>query len=386
MDAIVLDAHLRTGVAGVRALGRSGLRLGVAGSGRLAAGLRSRYAAAAARLPPSDGVQADFARGFAALRAEWGPAPVYAASDATLLALLAIERESDGALTLPYASPESVLLLHDKRRLPELARAAGLASVPSSFEGRIREIDPEKVPFPCVVKAASAPPEESDAASLDRSHLAGSPAELRAELDGADPDLPVVVQPQLAGPLMAVSVVLDRDGRVVARFQQRALRTWPRQAGSSSVAVGVEAQDDLVERSARVLREAGFWGLAELQFIDTSEGPRLIDVNPRFYGSMPLAVASGANLPAAWHAVVVGDAPPSPGPYRVGVVFRWLEADVVAVLRGSHRCLGAGVHGPRVGAMWSTDDPLPGVLLALDAAGTRGSRVLRRRVTRRRSP
>ena len=51
----------------------------------------------------------------------------------------------------------------------------------------------------------------------------------------------------------------------------------------------------------------GFGGLAQLQFVQAPGGaPALIDVNPRFYGSLPLALACGVNLPDAWHALVSG--------------------------------------------------------------------------------
>jgi len=41
-------------------------------------------------------------------------------------------------------------------------------------------------------------------------------------------------------------------------------------------------------------RQAGYWGLVDLQFLDTASGPLLIEVNPRFYGSLALALAMAA--------------------------------------------------------------------------------------------
>ncbi len=48
----------------------------------------------------------------------------------------------------------------------------------------------------------------------------------------------------------------------------------------------------------------GISGLAQLGFIDSRDGPLLIDVNLRCYTSAPLALACGLNLPGTWHAVV----------------------------------------------------------------------------------
>jgi predicted ATP-grasp superfamily ATP-dependent carboligase len=109
----------------------------------------------------------------------------------------------------------------------------------------------------------------------------------------------------------------------------------------------------------------------------------LIDVNPRFYGSLPLALASGVNLPAIWHAAVGDGAGPAPGDYRVGVHYRWLRADVAAARDGAPRSLMRVAPRPRVGAVWAADDPLPSVV---STAGTVGKAARRRLGDRLRRP
>ena len=188
-------------------------------------------------------------------------------------------------------------------------------------------------------------------------------------------DEPLVVQERLSSDLISVGIVVDRDGAVAARFQHRASRTWPADAGSSALAVSVAPDDDLVARSAALLHAAGYWGLAELEFVERRGRPTLIDVNPRFYGCMPLPLACRVNLPAAWHAIATGEQAPAPRDYPVGVTYRWLKADVNAALRGNPRRLLCRSPSPRAGAMWAADDPLPGAVLAI---GRRGERALAR--------
>jgi hypothetical protein len=144
-----------------------------------------------------------------------------------------------------------------------------------------------------------------------------------------------VIQELAVGPLVGLALVLDRDGSVVAKFQQVALRLWPVDAGGSTVAVSVAPDPDLVERAARLLSLAGHWGLAQMQFLTTARGTAIIDVNARYYGSMPLATACGVNLAAAWHAVALGETPPRPATYELGVTYRWLEGDIKGILNGS---------------------------------------------------
>jgi len=148
-------------------------------------------------------------------------------------------------------------------------------------------------------------------------------------------------------------------------------RTWPAAAGTSSRAVTVAPDEGLIARAAGLLAGTGYAGLAQLQFLDVNGVAALIDVNPRFYGSLPLALAAGVNLPAAWHAVASDTPPPVPGPYRVGVTYRWVGADLMAARHETVRPLLRRAQRPRAGAVWSSDDPVPSALLVAEAVWSR---------------
>jgi len=67
---------------------------------------------------------------------------------------------------------------------------------------------------------------------------------------------------------------------------------------------------------------AGYEGIFQVQFA----GEMVLDVNPRIYGSLPLAVAAGANLPSLWARLVSGESI-RPVRGRPGAFYRWLEGD-----------------------------------------------------------
>ena len=90
---------------------------------------------------------------------------------------------------------------------------------------------------------------------------------------------------------------------------------------------------------------------------------------------MPLALASGVNLPAQWHAAALDAPSPGPAPYRVGTEFRWLEADVIAALR-REAAPAAGTTGATVGAVWNRADPVPAAIAAAEAGVVRFARRL----------
>lgn len=370
MDAIVTDVHLRSAVAGVRALAAK-RRVMAVGPTWSAPGLWSRRVAARAVAPDLLEDRAGFAAAVAGHAREHGPLVVYPGWEGAVDAILDASPPMPPEVIWPYASRAALDLVRDKRRLASLAENAGLRAPRTLLEGTAGELVGSPLPHRCIVKAAE------PGGAVEQTDCVESEDELRALLRRLPREQPLLLQERLEGPLTALALVLARDGTAVARFQQRARRTWPLGAGPSSLAVSVAPDEDLVARAAGMLAGVGYWGLAQLQFIDDPEGPALIDVNVRFYGSLPLALACGVDLPGAWHAVTVGDALPAPGPYREGVTYRWLEADISAALQGqpSSDALLRRSPKPRVGAMWSLDDPIPSVLL--------GGRAVTDRVRRR---
>jgi len=380
-DALVTDAHERSAVAALRGLGRAALRPAALGPERFAPGLWSRYVVE--RHMAADAV-ADpkvFADAVGDLARNRGPFVVYPCQEESIDALLDVRDLLPREVVLPYPEGAAVRTVRDKRLLPELAAQAGLSTPARVAEGSAAEAAGVTGDGAYVVK----PMFKSTA--LERAHVVNGAARLNALLAGLPPDELVVVERRSLGPLASVSLVIDRDGGVVARFQQEARRTWPTDAGGSTLAVSVVPDEALALRLGGMLAEVGFWGLAQVQFIATSDGPELIDLNPRFYGSMALALAAGVNLPAIWHAVATGAPLPTPAAYRVGVTYRWLEGELFAALHGRPGLALRRAPAPRVGPMWASDDPLPAAMLAVRSVlgwVTRQASRLADRATRRR--
>ena len=103
-----------------------------------------------------------------------------------------------------------------------------------------------------------------------------------------------IVQEQLDGRLAAVSLVAGPDG-IVSIAQQIAVHAWPRPVGVTARGRSVRVDPQLRRAIEDLLDALGWEGLAQLQFLVPADGrPRLIDFNPRLYGSLPLAIRAGA--------------------------------------------------------------------------------------------
>jgi len=370
MHAIVTDAHLRNAVAGIRGLGRAGVEVTALGPGRAAAGLWSRYAAERETGPDPASDPQGFADALARVAARHSAVAVYPGQETTIEAIVLVRPELPGGA---QPDPGALEQLREKRGLPRLAAEHGIRTPTTLFEGSLAELLEADVPLPWVVKPAG------PVGGLPTARV----VESRADLEELTSELPsterVLVQERLSGQLVSLALVVDRDGRVVARFQEEALRTWPPEAGSFALTISVAPDDELLERSRSLLAATGYWGLAQLDYVATAGSPILLDVNPRYYACMPLALACGVNLPAAWHAAAEGRPADAPTEYPLGRAYRWLEGDLYAARHGDLRALLR--RGPRAsaGAMWASDDPLPSAALAVGFATLPIRNRLRRR-------
>jgi predicted ATP-grasp superfamily ATP-dependent carboligase len=310
-----------------------------------------------------------YAERLAHLAEDTGPLVIYPSREETIDAMLAARAAWGGAI-LPFPGAQVLERVRDKSRLVQTGELAGIATPESLFYGPARELRGQRFPRPVVVKPAR------PVSKWKTARLVRDAGQLETLLEPVPGDELLLVQERVRGPIVSVELVLDRDGNIAARFQHATRRTWPVAAGSIALTTSVEPDEALVRRTAAMLANVGYWGLAQVDYVQTTGGYVLLDVNPRFYRCLPLAVACGTNLPALWHAVTVSRSVGPPQGYRVGVTYRWLEADFAAAARGAPQRLLDRAPRPHTGASWAAGDPLPGLLLSAETVTSRALRML----------
>jgi predicted ATP-grasp superfamily ATP-dependent carboligase len=317
------------GLAAVRALRAAGFEPWVAVTRSGAYASRSRAAAGTVAVPDAALDPDGFVTALAEAARSLSAAVVLPGTERGLVALAGREDAFPVGTALGTCPPEAVQKAIEKPLLEQLAASAGLQTPPSTtlsladVNGREREVR-----YPAVVK-----PLQSELPDLDGSlrHFGArrveGPAELRAAL-GILPAQGWLVQPYLVGRLWAVCGVSWR-GELVCAAHQVSERIWPPGCGGSAYAITVSADAELERAVGRLLGLIGWSGLFQAQFI-RKERAFLIDLNPRIYGSLSLAVAAGLNLPAIWTDLLLGRRP-EVGRYRAGVRYRAEENDVRAL-------------------------------------------------------
>jgi predicted ATP-grasp superfamily ATP-dependent carboligase len=344
MSVLVTDASGNHALSVIRSLGRKGLRVAAADSMRFAQGFFSRYCAEAAVYPsPTRGLPA-FHAGLCRILKRLRPAVLMPMTERTILAIMAHREEIESYTTLaPLPSREALGVAFDKKKTIELAVSLGVA-VPGTFSvSHLQELESirPRIAYPAVIK-----PRRSEFRTADDRILPGGPVEycfgpeaLEERYLSVHRRAPFpLIQEFIPGKGYGISV-LCHHGKVKALFAHRRLRMIRPTGSGSSLRESIPPPADMVG-AARSLLEALRWhGVAMVEFKrDARDGSlRLMEINGRFWNSLPLAVAAGVDFPHLLHTLCTEGEVPDCLEYRVGVRGRWIVGDfrhLVEVFRG----------------------------------------------------
>jgi len=355
---VVGDGSAAYVLPALRSLGRAGWTLGV-GQPAPGSGTTSRWCSAYHPVPRAEDDEQRWLDAVVQAVRAGSYDVVFPADDIELLALSA-HRDRVPAL-VPYPAHAAVVAAVDKLTLTRAAERVGMGT-PRTLDATDDAVAASTAPVVVKARLHWSPGDRAPDRHLPV-QIATGPDAVRAAVaavraGGGEP----VLQEVLDGTLMAVSAVADRSGTLVAYSQQETTRQTLRR--TSARAHTVAADPGLEDCVRALLRELGWWGIANLQFLRGADGvPRLIDLNARFYGSLALAVRAGADLPRAWADVALGGSVAPALRCRPGVRFQALDEDLLAVRAGDGVLAGAAgalAHG--LGAthsVWDRHDPGP---------------------------
>ncbi|WP_420145748.1 carboxylate--amine ligase [Sphingobium sp.] len=260
----------------------------------------------------------------AALIEKTGARAVFAISETDLLQLAALPPMiGDCHILVPRAQPLARVL--DKLQTITVAQAAGLR-VPQTWQPRRGEDFAARamtMRYPLVAKWAN-PPEIMGAleqAGLEwiKTDYIRSRQELDALLDRYAPIGRWPLIQQYCPGVGLGQMLYMAQGQATLRFQHRRLHEWPPEGGVSTLcrAEPAGAHAAQMALSEKLLRALDWDGQAMVEYrYDAASGDYwLMEVNGRFWGSLPLARHCGANF--AWEAYrrrVLGDTDPAPAP------------------------------------------------------------------------
>jgi carbamoyl-phosphate synthase large subunit len=202
-------------------------------------------------------------------------------------------RYAEAGVRLVLASEPTLAVCLDKWLLAERCRAH--VRVPVTVV-----VDDGFSPAACALPAIVKPRSGSGSRGI---HL----LERREELDALPRDATLLVQEHLPGAEYSLDVLARADGHVAGVVPRARLKV------DSGIAVtGRTLHDERLDAFAReVAALIELTTVANVQVKEDADGaPALLEVNPRFPGTMPLTVAAGIDMPRLAIAEALGAAIP----------------------------------------------------------------------------
>jgi predicted ATP-grasp superfamily ATP-dependent carboligase len=386
---LVTNAQLRSGLAVIRSLGQRRIEVTAADCDRICTGFFSRYTTHRL-LHPDPRIDPD---GYAERILEELRRRKYALvmpmNDHAMVPLAKRKGEIEKLTRFPYLEYERLSIGHDKSKTVEAARSCGVP-VPRSCVSRPNEALPEigeGFGLPLIVRPCSSSGSRGLFRVATVAELHRRTKEIWAEYG------PALIQEYIpwGGMTYDVCVLMNRDALPRAVFVGNRIRTYPVEAGPNVLGRGVD-QPVVRDHALRLLSSIEWQGPAQVEFrIDPRDGnPKLMELNPRFWGSLYLGMLSGIDFPYLWYRMAIdGDIEPVME-YRTDIQARWFwPGDILHLLFSKRRLrtLPSWLYGfidPKTKMYipsWRDPLPLLGRWLAMGAYAAAPSR--RRYVLRR---
>jgi predicted ATP-grasp superfamily ATP-dependent carboligase len=141
------------------------------------------------------------------------------------------------------------------------------------------------------------------------------------------------------GPGLGVFACLDANHNPVAVFGHRRLREYPLSGGPSTLRESWK-DETLICRSLALLQELSWTGVAMIEYKqDPHTGKKyLMEINPRFWGSIELAIAAGVDFPVYYRDLALEQSVSPVRDFPIGVRCRWLlPGDILHFLQNPNR-------------------------------------------------
>ncbi|WP_224338479.1 ATP-grasp domain-containing protein [Haloprofundus halobius] len=360
-SVLVLDSHCRYALTAIRSLGRQGVEVIAASPTPRSAGSLSRYANGARTYPSPNEHREAFLSWLEAELRDGDYGMVLPVAEATVRPVTEARERFDPHTVVPFLPYDRLLVGLDKSQTIRAARRADVACPETLFletadyDRAVRELGK-----PLVVKARRGSSRTGVYVCDDRAVFVSAFEAARTD------DGPPLVQEYVPdGGERGVYTVYDCEGSLLGLTIQHRLRSSHDDGGASTYRETVD--DPELRRTARRLLEELDWrGVAMVEFrIDARTGEaKLMEINPRLWGSLALTVKAGVDVPyLLYRTACFGDAEPTLT-YDSGVRMRWFFGDMMRVSKTENRLAGMAEFvsdtADRTGYdVLSMDDPLP---------------------------
>jgi len=329
---LVLDGDQYSSLSIVRSLGRKGLKITVAASDSEAICRYSKFTANFFTYP-NPLIDAE---GFCKIISERLTNDNYTliipVTELTTLPLSKIRGEIEQKTVLAIAENLALECVTNKAKTFNIAEKIGVP-VPKSFNiTTSKKLDNSLVDikFPVVIKPSRSITDQTDdiRAKLTVDY-AFNLNELNKKAKQYLKTSEIILQEYFEGAGIGIELIADH-GKIIHAFQHIRLHELPLTGGGSCLRKSVEINPQLLDYAQKLIKEINWHGVAMVEFKHNPSTNKscLMEINGRFWGSLPLAFSSGSDFPWFLYQLLINQQHPKQFRSSTGHISRKIQGDL----------------------------------------------------------
>jgi len=330
ISAIVTDAHLRYSRVVVQSLGTKGISITASGEkDRPNKTFYSKYCKNRIIYPAPDENEELFVKTM--MRAAKGHEVLIPMHERTIIPISKHLKEFERILKVPIPEYKILKIALDKAETVKAAQRIGIPTPQTHFPNNLHELESlsKNLNYPVVVKIRReifTPPPRYTYAYSQKDLI------YKYRLMHEKCAYPLI-QELIHGVGYGFFTLFNKHHKPISIFCHRRIREYPITGGPSTYCESTYNQK-IVQYGLKLLKEIKWYGVAMVEFrLDHSDNKfKLMEINPRFWGSLPLAIASGVDFPYLLYQMATGDDTKPQITYKIGVRCRFLDSDFLALI------------------------------------------------------
>jgi hypothetical protein len=295
MPVLVLDGHSRAAVETVQSLGRAGLEIDLAAESLDCVAVHSRYATRKL-LQPQSASPGDFHHWLGQQDLQRNYELIVPSTEASLMILRLLD-ETNSLRTRAVLSRNLALdVALDKHSTWRLARELGVPAADSVLLDAHTRIDPPAA-YPVVLKPLHSKIKVDGKLETLAAEIIRNKDGYKEYLQRWLPRTALLQQDYIPGRGVGADFLFDR-GKKIWEFVHERVHELPLSGGASSYRRSISPMPVLLADAERILTSLGWHGVAMVEFrVDVHGKHWLIEINPRLWGSLALAIDAGVDFP-----------------------------------------------------------------------------------------
>lgn len=327
---LILDADFNTALTILRSLSKLDILCDIASATTNPICQSSRYAKSFFQYPDPLLDSENFTHYISTLLQKNQYDLVIPVTERSLIPLSESEKLDPWRKILAISDREGLLQVLDKSKTMSLAEKCNIP-IPFSYPASsIEEIESfaEKLNYPIVLKPGQSIPNAKQRKQLSVCY-AHNPEELKTLSKDLLPYCQLLIQQYVQGIGTGIEL-LANHGKIVYAFQHQRLHEMPLTGGGSCLRKSISINSELLLASEKLISELNWHGVAMVEFKWDPETEKywLMEINGRFWGSLPLADAAGADFPKMLFNLLVLNRLPESINYQENIFCRKLSSDI----------------------------------------------------------